>query len=544
MPSLAQSLEGQDFGHCQIVAKSWGIELNAKNALEAIKSLSLKMPELISISWEELPVPLQNALMEIANQGGKMRWTHFSRSFGDLREMGPGRRDKEQPYRNPISVTENLWYRALIGRAFLDTSDGLQEFAFIPDDILAKLPLPKVSSGEVFGRPARPEERAFEIPATDRILDETCTLLAGLRVGVNDAGFKTAEEWRMPIPTMKALLTAAKIIDKEGKPIPDATRRFLEAGRGEALILLARTWLESEELNDLRLMPGVLAEGNWENDPGSARQKVIGFTRGAAPDQWWSLSSLVLDIKAKLPDFQRPAGDYESWYLREATSGNYLRGFEHWNAVDGALIAYLIRGPLHWLGFVDLAALSEDQPATAFRWSRWSDALLNGQMPMGLRVESSRLKIDSRGGIFVAPLVPRALRYVVSRFCDWQPRQKDAYRYQITARALEQARKQGLVVHQLVGLLKAHSSSTLPSNLVQALKRWEQQGTQARIENLHVLRLNSAAALKALRSSRAARYLGEPLGPTSIAIKAGAGPQVLQVLVELGYLGTLDEEIN
>jgi hypothetical protein len=61
---------------------------------------------------------------------------------------------------------------------------------------------------------------------------------------------------------------------------------------------------------------------------------------------------------------------------------------------------------------------------------------------------------------------------------------------------------------------------------------------------LYVLQVNSAAALKALRSSRAARYLGEPLGPTSIAIKAGAGPQVLQVLVELGYLGTLDEEIN
>lgn len=95
-----------------------------------------------------------------------------------------------------------------------------------------------------------------------------------------------------------------------------------------------------------------------------------------------------------------------------------------------------------------------------------------------------------------------------------------------------------------MGLLKAHGSSSLPPNLVQALKRWEQQGTQARVQAMQVLRLNSAGALKALRASQAARYLGEPLGPTSIAIKPGAGTQVLQALVELGFLGTLDEEIS
>jgi hypothetical protein len=38
--------------------------------------------------------------------------------------------------------------------------------------------------------------------------------------------------------------------------------------------------------------------------------------------------------------------------------------------------------------------------------------------------------------------------------------------------------------------------------------------------------------------------LGEPLGPTSIAIKRGAGQQVMQALIELGFLGTLDEETN
>jgi hypothetical protein len=113
--------------------------------------------------------------------------------------------------------------------------------------------------------------------------------------------------------------------------------------------------------------------------------------------------------------------------------------------------------------------------------------------------------------------------------------------YLISAAALEQARKQGLKVSQLLALLKANSSAPLPPNLLQALKRWEQQGTQARLQATLVLRLGSAAALKALRASKAARYLGEPLGPTAVVVKPGASQQVLGALLELGYLGELEE---
>ena len=42
--------------------------------------------------------------------------------------------------------------------------------------------------------------------------------------------------------------------------------------------------------------------------------------------------------------------------------------------------------------------------------------------------------------------------------------------------------------------------------------------------------------LKDLRASRAARFLGDPLGPTVIIVKAGAWEKVIAVLAELGYL--------
>jgi hypothetical protein len=69
------------------------------------------------------------------------------------------------------------------------------------------------------------------------------------------------------------------------------------------------------------------------------------------------------------------------------------------------------------------------------------------------------------------------------------------------------------------------------------LERWEEQGSQARLERLLVLRLSSAEILQELRASRAARFLGEPLGPTAVIVKPGTREKVLAALAEMGYLG-------
>jgi hypothetical protein len=539
MPGLLQSLQGQDLGHMRIVAEQWGIALSARDGQDGISQLEAKLPDAVAGSWQSLSEPIRDALLALMANGGRLPWSAFVRRFGDLREFGPGRRDKEKPHLDPTSITEQLWYRGLIGRAFFDVSDGLVEHAYIPDELVAVLPW-QTAGTQAFGRPARPEERAIVILAGDGIVDQACTYLAGLRAGTHEDKLATAEDWKLNLDEMRALLSAAGLLDDKGKPVPEATRRFLEAPRGVALAQLAQAWLESDEYNDLRLLPGLQAEGNWQNDPAATRRKLIDILRSAPADQWWNIASLIADVKARQPDFQRPAGDYDSWYLHNG-AGQYLRGFAHWDEVDGGLIAHMLRVTLPALGILDLAAAAEGQPAAAFRWSRLAQALLQGKAPAGAKAETLKLRVDSRGKVLVPLLSQRAVRYLLARFCDWLPKQKDGYVYLISAAALEQARKQGLKVSQLLALLKANSSAPLPPNLLQALKRWEEQGTQARLQATLVLRLGSAAALKALRASKAARYLGEPLGPTAVVVKPGASQQVLGALLELGYLGELEE---
>jgi hypothetical protein len=138
-------------------------------------------------------------------------------------------------------------------------------------------------------------------------------------------------------------------------------------------------------------------------------------------------------------------------------------------------------------------------------------------------------------------LAPRALRYQIARFCAWDGEKDEHYLYRLTAGSLDRARQAGLRPSHLLALLRRHAPSVPPS-LARAIERWEERGTEARLEHVTVMRLRSPELLAALRGSRAARFLGEPLGPTAVVVKPGAWEKVLAILAELGYLGEMSGE--
>ena len=220
-----------------------------------------------------------------------------------------------------------------------------------------------------------------------------------------------------------------------------------------------------------------------------------------------------------------------------------MRGFEHWSDVDGALIRYLITGPLHWLGILDLAVHDEDtapENATAFRISKWAAYLLEAASHPKLRSEDASIHVRSDGRVSIPFLTPRASRYQIARFCQWEKPTSHEYRYRLTPGSMTRAIDQGLRIQHLQTLLARHSPN-VPPNIVKALSRWDQRGTEVRLQTVLILRLSSPDLLKTLRNSRAARYLGDPLGPTTVIVKPGTGEKVLEILTEMGYLGELIE---
>jgi hypothetical protein len=538
MPTLSQSLQDHDLGHLRIIASQWGIDFDAPDKRVGLVRLTAALLDRARLEETilELPSEARLALEDLCHHEGRLPWPLFTRRYGAVREMGPGRRDRERPYGKSASPAEMLWYRALAGRAFFDGPSGPEEYAYIPEDLLPLLPRSYNVAAAPLGRPATPAEYAHAMPASDRILDDATTLLAALRLDLSPF-----PELSYPAAFLLPLFSSAGLLDASGLPLPEPTRAFLEASRGEALALLARAWLSSKTVNDLRLLPGLVFEGEWQNDPLRARQAVLDFLAIIPPGKWWCLPVLIADVRQRHPDFQRQAGDYDSWFIRPENSDQFLRGFEHWEQVEGALIRYLITGPLYWLGIVEIAVPAEGKGVTAFRYSRWAGALLSGAVPEGFPPEDEKLKLGSGARLRVARLVPRAVRYQIARFCEWEQEQQDAYRYRLTPSSLTRARQQGLTTTHFLALLSRHAGAVPPA-LVKALERWEQHGAEATVEQVTVLRLSSPELLQTLRVSRAARFLGDPLGPTVVIIHPGAAEKVLALLAEMGYLGETNLE--
>ncbi|MBG0771813.1 MAG: hypothetical protein H0S82_08890, partial [Anaerolineaceae bacterium] len=412
MPDLQHCLQDQDLGFLQIVAELWGLELTAADARQALPRLaeSLLVSTLAVEVVEALPQTTRQALNTLLANGGWMPWSRFVRDYGGLREVGPGKRDREKPYLNPISATEVLWYRGLIGRDFLRREGELQECVYVPDDLLALLPPVRPLGSQPLGQAAIPGEVKWVIPTTDRVLDHCCTLLAALRLG-DPHRSPAVESWQPPFEVVEALLSAVGLITTGEQHVLEDARAFLEMPRGEALAWLVKGWRQSEDFNELWQLPGLVCEGAWRNDPRVPREQVLAWMEELPKGEWWNLDSFTAAIFERMPDFQRPAGDFDTWLIRDVADGEPLSGMEHWAEVDGALIRYLITGPMHWLGLVDLAMSSEGQRAAAFRFSAWAADLLAGRPVVGLAVEDQSLKVLSDGRIIAGDHSSRLARY-------------------------------------------------------------------------------------------------------------------------------------
>jgi hypothetical protein len=550
MPDLIHSLQNRDIGHLRIVAELWGVDIKSPETDVALKELSAALldRELVREIIDSLSLEARSALEALTRAGGKIPWAAFARQFGELREAGPGRRDRERIYLDPISAAEVLFYRALLARVFFDTTNGPQEFAYIPDDLFqiinrreregrgekdknfsALLSSPKgtaisAASKIPLGRIATPKERAHILPASDRILDDATTLLAALRMNVSPP------ETIVPVNVVTEFLSAAKII-VGGAPQIEPVRVFLESSRKDALEMLTTAWHDNPTFNELRQVPGLICDGEWTNPALATRYLLLSLLDAIPKNQWWSLPAFIQDIKQKHPDYQRPAGDYDSWFIKRASDGFYLRGFAAWDKVDGALIRYLVIGPLFWLGRVELASAEGSDSVTAFRVNE-KRVTTN---------ENGKLTVSSNGRITVPRLVPRVTRYLISRFCIWDETKPDEYRYRVTTASLKKAAEQGLKVNQLLSLLAKNAAAEIPPAFVKSLKRWETNGTEARVEVQTVLRVSKPEVLEELRKSKAGRFLGESLGPVTVVVKPGAQSKVLAALAELGLLA---EEIH
>ncbi len=545
MPSLSKYLSSIDHDLLYRIAYHWEVEVESgdlkkiESDLAAAMSNRLKVEEMLDILPPDAK-PAWNALLAKSN---RIPWSEFSHQFGSIRELGPAARERENPDQHPINITEYLYYRGLIARAFMDTSPEPREFAFIPDEIASLFHYttsPPATSGV---RPVPPSEIKRHQSGNTRLLDHMTDWLAQLRMDQKlEPGY--FEKAQVSQQFVEATAASIKLVSARLELSPEKIGNFLQADRLITLRELFQLWKSSEAVNDLLMIPGLIFEGTWRYDPVFSRQVILQQVVNFDLQTWFSLSSLISRIKTESADFLRPAGDFDSWSIRKKGTKEYLSGREHWDDVEGAYIQYLFAGPLHWLGLVDLAYDSTEPAPVAFRISPIAGYLLKPEFPVPVMAPEAAPKLLSDLTIVMPVNSSRLLRYQVGRFTKIISNSSSETRFQISTDSLTTAEKHGLKVDQLLQLLEKQVKLPLPASYKKLAERWDQRRIEVKMEKATLLRVEDPEVIKILMDNpRTARLIRETLTEKIITLEPAGMELVKKVLLEAGILSQIELDV-
>lgn len=527
-----------------MIAEAWGIELEfdvKKKAAEQIATL-ISQDHIMSEIFPSISEKSQKALKVLVRAKGEIHWDQFTRKFGELREMGAARREREHPDRTPISVTEALFYKALLGRAFFETSQGLREFAFIPDEFyqFIKPADSPVIQNTIKSLPANIVEK--KLLSNDHIIDSATTILAGLRTGLSIEEM-TVFTPIVPYSFLIRLLYETKLITNDLDVNSEKVKQFLEADRGPALRQLARAWKASHEINELDLIETLVFESQGKIDPNYPRAFLIGFIHSLSTDSWYGIQEFCDWVFQNQPDILRSGGDYDAWFIKNKATGEYIKGFDNWQQVEGEYIRMLIQKPMFWLGFIDLGKSPGDLQPTVFRKSKWFDALMSGQELRYPSLQKKDFEIEKSGRIIIDRYFARDIRYQMARCCAWETARGQNFFYRFSPHTFNRMEQQGLKVNQLITLINRFARKPVPQNIMQALERWEKHGKEVDIKKVVVLKVKSAAIMDRLLDSNAKKYVLSRLDPTTAEITAGSAPFIKAALIEMGIFAEIMPDV-
>ncbi len=556
MQDLARTLADYDLELLRVIANRWDVDLNSRDARQAADILAEAMlrPDKAADAWDRLTDEQRGVLQTLLGASGKMPTAVFTRLFGEIRPMGPGKMEREKPYLNPASLAEALYYRGLIARTFGEGAKGNQAFTFVPTDLAPLLPVHKTSyklEPQVEAVSDLPEPANVR-KAETLLVDDLATLLAYLQLNdvklVNNSidpehqkalkpyllGSNSTARLSLMVAVAVGLGVAAEQMELF-RPVSSVARKWLDARRSVQVRSMAEAWRDSVLYNELWFTPGLKTE-RVDNDPLLARQTVLTFLEMVPADAWWPVDTFISTVKEEEPDFQRPAGDYDSWYIRDSQSGQYLRGFESWDRVDGAVLRFILTGPMNGMGLVDTAENGNVCRLTAY--GRAFTGVAEWPVPAA---EQPLITVQADGTCEVPRNTSRYDRFQLSRFTEWV-KAADPYQYRISTAGLQQAARQGIQAGHILTFLKRATGDQIPETVMTLIDTWSKGSEEAAvIGQMTVLRVPNAELLASIQSTpQLRRFLGATLGPTAVAVRPGLWHDLAAALEANGVMVEID----
>ena len=196
MRSLEQALYDHELIVLRVIGEWWELDLTGSEKASCVAELQQTLSSLdMAREINFLPLEDAKALADLGAQGGRIPVAAFARDFGDVRLMGPGRLEREEPWLDPTSPAEALWYRGVLYRGFDETSEGVLEYYYLPQELMTGF----TQLAEETPVKEKPRHAVIAVPAPkgwleekSDIVDDLTTVLALAQQGIIQPG---NQEW-------------------------------------------------------------------------------------------------------------------------------------------------------------------------------------------------------------------------------------------------------------------------------------------------------------------------------------------------------------
>ena len=568
--ALVTCLEAHPLAVLRAIAACHGMEVEGATQEEMVQEVVLRLStsEVIEALLEEMEPETRTGLEMLLAAGGQMPSHRFQRDplGGELRVLGMGAMERVRPWEEPISSTERLYYLGLIYQDFGMIGQFRGQILFIPVELLALLP--KVESS-----PVKFEVRPLEgIPpgvrkGTLSLTDDAFAILSDLqrrnvypvkgrylppdalhrineRLVVREAAVAlNRERDTQRLALLMHILRSLSLVKAthEGllKPVTARTRKWLQVSKVRRLLALQRAWADDPTWNDLWRIPTLRPEPTgWRNDAKQARVVLLHWLGQLLPNEWYNIADFIKAIKRLDPDFQRPDGDYNSWYIRNTETGQLLRGWSQWDQVEGVLLRYFFAGPLFWLGVVDLGYLApSDKQPFAFRLTASGASWLGHEVELPPEPERMPLIIAANGVINVPAGADDWERLHLERLSVPIEESDEPGDYRLDKEKIIALLMEGSDIERVLRFLDRATNGDLPNQVRTMLRGWAGGYGRMVLQPWVVLEVDHPQLMRDLqRQPNLSHYFERPLGPRTVAIAPGQVQEVIAALRQAGYL--------
>jgi hypothetical protein len=365
---------------------------------------------------------------------------------------------------------------------------------------------------------------------------------------------KTSSENDCPqLRFLRCILTQMALIDvqEDRSLVAAAAPEFFSLPPGERVRLTYESWRDSGAFNELLMLPlQVRPKVNQEAffpAPASlisARQFVIRQVEKLPENSWVSFKTLVdmvrdLDYEflfSRSPRLQYSYGHVNPYAFTHNPLGLEFPGVSGeesgWGKVEANLIQDIVRGPLFWMGLVDLGWEGQQNGfPSAFRLTSLGQWLLKNSAQPQIPAEGGRVIIQPNLHIIALDPIQEATLINLDRFAERLAAER-AVEYRLTRQSVYHGQQIGWEVPRIKEYLASQTGTELPVNVTRTLDEWQAQYERIRIYPHVAVAYGSPEVIDSLAAdpqSRAA-ITSRPLANLALLKNKQAIPKMVNIL--------------